>query len=136
MGRRNPNGYGCVTKLSGKRSRPWVIKVTVYDEKGHGRQTVIDYAETEADANIILAKYNNNPWNIERNKVTLADLYSRWEEVKLPKLGKSSQVSLRAAYKYCSAYYGVKYRSIRSYHMQIRSMPYEHYRKTPGLIRF
>ena len=61
MGRRNPNGYGCVTKLSGKRSHPWVIKVTVYDEKGNGRQTVIDYAETEADANIILAKYNNNP---------------------------------------------------------------------------
>ena len=118
MGRRNPNGYGCVTKLSGKRSRPWVIKVTVYDEKGNGHQTVVDYAKTEADANIILAKYNNNPWNVDRNKVTLAELYSRWEEVKLPKLGKSSQVSLRAAYKHCSAYYGVKYRSIRSYHMQ------------------
>ena len=41
MGKRNPNGYGCVTKLKGKRSKPWVIKVTVYDEEGHGREFLL-----------------------------------------------------------------------------------------------
>lgn len=118
MGKRNPNGYGCVTKLSGKRSRPYVIKVTIYDPDGKARQVPIDYAETEEQANIILANYNNNPWNIDRNKVTLVELYNRWEKIKLPKLGMSSQGNLKSAFKHCQKYYGMKYRSIRAYQMQ------------------
>ena len=78
MARRNPNGYGSVTKLKGNRSRPYVIKVTTYDEDGHGRQVPVDYAATREEANIILARYNDNPWNIDRNRVTLAELYKRW----------------------------------------------------------
>ena len=85
MGRRNPNGYGCVTKLKGNRSRPWLAKVTIYDEHGHAKQTPIGYAETEEKANILLAEYNNNPWDIDREKVTLVVLYQRWSEIKLPK---------------------------------------------------
>lgn len=118
MGKRNPNNYGCVTKLKGNRSRPWVIKVTVYDEEGHAKQVPIDYAETEEKGNIILAEYNNNPWNIDRNKVTLVELYNRWEKIKLPKLSTSLQSSLKSAFKHCSKYYGLKYRNIRAYQMQ------------------
>lgn len=80
MGKGNPNGYGCVTRLSGKRAWPWVIKVTIYNSDGSTKQVPIDYAETEEQANIILAKYNNNPWSIDRNKVTLVDLYQSWEK--------------------------------------------------------
>ena len=71
MGKRNPNGYGCVTYLKGNRSKPWVVKVTIYDEDGKGRQVPIGYEESEEKANILLAQYNNNPWDIERDKVTL-----------------------------------------------------------------
>lgn len=118
MGRRNPNGYGCVSKLAGNRTRPWVVRVTVYDEEGHGRQVVVGYEETEEKGNILLAKYNDNPWNIDREKVTLAILYQHWLELKAPRLGKSNLDSLKSAYKYCSKYYGVKYRSLKAYQMQ------------------
>lgn len=118
MGKRNPNHYGCVTKLKGNRSKPWIIKVTMYDEQGHAKQVPIAYAETQEQANILLAQYNNNPWNIDREKVTLALLYQRWAKIKLPKLGASLQNCLKAAFKYYSKYYGVKYRSIRAYQMQ------------------
>ena len=118
MGKRNPNNYGCVTKLKGKRSRPWIVKVTVYDSEGRARQVPVDYAETEEQANIILAQYNNNPWNIDRNKVTLLELYRRWSEVQLSKLGKSTQSSSKTAFNHCQKYYGMKYRSLRAYHMQ------------------
>ena len=118
MGKRNPNGYGCVTKLKGNRSRPWVVKVTVYDDQGGSKQVPVGYAESEEKANILLAEYNNNPWDIDREKVTLAVLYQRWSQIKLPKLGKSNQQSLRSAFKHCSKYYGVKYRSLKSYQMQ------------------
>ncbi len=118
MSRRNPNGYGCVTKLSGNRSRPYVVKVTVYDAEGHARQAPVGYAATREDALILLAQYNNNPWNIDREKVTLAVLYQRWLKIKAPKLSPASLYSLKAAYKHCSKYYGVKYRSLRAYQMQ------------------
>lgn len=118
MGKRNPNGYGCVTKLSGKRSRPYCVKVTVYDREGNAKQTPVGYAETEEQANILLAQYNNNPWNIQREKVTLSVLFQRWSEIKLPKLGKSNQKVLKSAYKHLNKYYGVKYRTLRAYQMQ------------------
>lgn len=118
MRKRNPNGYGCVTKLKGNRAKPWIVKVTVYDEDGHSRQVPIAYAETEEKANILLAQYNNNPWNIDREKVTLTILYQQWSKIKLPKLGASLQSSLKSAFKHCAKYYGVKYRSIRAYQMQ------------------
>lgn len=118
MAKRNPNGYGCVTKLSGNRSRPYVVKVTVYDSDGFPKQIPVGYAETKEKALILLAQYNNNPWEADRETVTLADLFQRWAEVRLPKLGESNIRSLKAAYKHLSKYYGMKYRSIRSYHMQ------------------
>lgn len=118
MGKRNPNGYGCVTKLKGNRTRPWVVKVTIYDTEGRAKQVPIGYEETEEKANIMLAQYNNNPWNIDRNKVTLVELYNRWAKIKLPKLGTALQGSLKAAFKHCTKYCGMKYRNIRAYHMQ------------------
>lgn len=116
--RRNPNRYGSITKLSGSRSRPWMIRVTVFDEDGFGRQVPIDYAKTEEEARIILAQYNDNPWAIDRNQVTLAELYRRWEEIKMPKLGATNQRCLKSAYRHLRKYYGMKYRLIRAYHMQ------------------
>lgn len=118
MGRRNPNGYGCVTKLKGNRSKPWIVKVTIYDQEGNSKQVPVGYAESEEKANILLAQYNNNPWEIDREKVTLAVLYQRWLEIKAPKLGKSNRQSLQSAFKHCSKYYGVKYRNLKSYQMQ------------------
>lgn len=118
MSKRNPNGYGCVTKLSGNRSRPYVVKVTVYDAEGNARQAPVAYAATEAEALIMLAQYNNDPWQIDREKVTLAILYQRWLKIQAPKLGASTQGSLKSAFNHCAKYYGVKYRTLKSYQMQ------------------
>lgn len=118
MARRNPNGYGCVTMLKGNRSRPWIVKVTVYDEEGNAKQVPIGYEATEEKAKIMLAQYNDNPWDIDREKVTLVILYNRWLSIKAPKLSKSTQGSLKSAFKHCSKYYGKKYRSLKAYQMQ------------------
>lgn len=119
MGRRNPNGYGCVTMLKGRRSCPWMARVTVYDKEGRHHQKPIGYAETKSDALKLLAKYNEQPWQIDRNSVTFSDLYERWLEVKAPSLGKSTIGSCKAAYNHCQRLYGMKYMNIKSYHMQI-----------------
>jgi len=66
----------------------------------------------------MLAKYNDNPWNIQQGKITFEELFELWKEKKCPKLGESNQANLKAAYNYCRNLYKKVYKDIRSYHMQ------------------
>ena len=90
---KNPNGYGTVTKLSGNRRKPWVVK-----EGKSGKQKPIGYTTTREEGLIMLAKYNNDPWDIETDKITLQGLYDLWLEKRAVKLGSSNQSSLKSAY--------------------------------------
>lgn len=110
---RNPNGYGTVTKLSGNRRKPWVVK-----EGTSGRQKPIGYTATREEGLIMLANYNNNPWNIEADKITFQELYDLWLEKRAVKLGTASICSLKSAYKHCTKLNRLQYRQIKSYQMQ------------------
>jgi integrase len=116
---RNPNGYGSVTKLSGNRRKPFVVRKTAgFDERGYPIYTVIGYYPTREDGLIALAQYNKDPWDVDRVKLTFAELYTLWLEKRCPKLGDSNQNCLRSAYGHCKTLYDLKYREIRAYHMQ------------------
>ena len=110
---RNPNRYGTVTKLSGKRRRPWIVK-----EGKTGQQKIIGYATTRDEAMILLANYNQNPWDIQADKITFKQLYELWLEKRAPKLGKSNRAQLKSAYKHCIILDDEKYKNIKSYQMQ------------------
>lgn len=84
---RNPNGYGTVAKLSGQRRRPYIVKKTIgWNDKGHPIYDIIGYAETREAGNIMLAEYNRDPWDVDRAKITLQQLFNLWKEKKAPKL--------------------------------------------------
>lgn len=110
---KNPNGYGTVTKLSGNRRKPWIIREGI-----SGKQKPIGYAATKEEGMILLAQYNNDPWDIQTEKITLQELYELWLEKRAVKLGTSNQSSLKSAYKHCSKLQKMKYRQIKSYQMQ------------------
>ena len=110
---RLPNGYGTVTKLSGNRRKPWVVK-----EGKSGKQKPIGYTATREEGLIMLANYNNDPWDIETDKITLQELYNLWLEKRAVKLGESNKSSLKSAYKHCSKLEEVRYNQIKSYQMQ------------------
>lgn len=116
---KNPNGYGSVVKLSGNRRNPFAIRKTVgWNEKGHPIYLSIGYAPTREEGMILLAEYNKSPWDIDAEKVTLESLYEQWSEKKLIKMGKSTQGSLKSAFKHCSKIKDMKYKDIKSFHMQ------------------
>lgn len=108
-----PNGYGTVTKLSGNRRKPYIVKEGI-----SGRQKPIGYAATREEGLIMLANYNNNPWDIETEKITLQELFDLWLEKRACKLGECSRNSLKSAYKHCSQLEKMKYKQIKSYQMQ------------------
>lgn len=116
---KNPNGYGTVVKLSGNRRRPFAVRKTIgWNEKGHPIYLPIGYTETREEGNILLAQYNNDPWDVDKVKITFLELFELWKEKRMPKLGDSNQRSLCSASKHCSKIYNMRYREIKAYHMQ------------------
>jgi len=116
---RNPNGYGTVWKLAGNRRNPYVAKKTIgWNTKGHPIYKVIGYFPTKQAGMIALAEYNKTPWDIDAEKTTLEDLFNQWIEKKGHKLGTSTQASLKAAYKHMRSLWNMKYKDIKSFHMQ------------------
>ena len=116
---RLPNGYGTVAKLSGKRRRPYIIKKTIgWNEKGHPIIEIVGYTATREEGLELLAQYNRDPWDVDRAKVTLQELFDLWKEKKAPKLGKSNRASLCSAFKHCSALVNKPYKQIKAFQMQ------------------
>lgn len=72
---RNPNGYGCIKKLSGKRRRPFAFVVSE-----HGKQRIVQYFADQIDAQIFQADYNKVHFHhvLPCHQITLAELYHRW----------------------------------------------------------
>lgn len=116
---RNPNGYGTVAKLSGTRRNPFIVKkVTGWKDNGQPIYSIIGYTATREEGNILLAQYNNNPWDVDKAKITLDKLFDLWKEKKAPKLGKSNRSLLCSAFKHCKTLSKLPYRNIKAFHMQ------------------
>lgn len=71
------NGMGTICKLSGKRRRPYALKVTIgWSETGVQRYKYISYHRTYREALEALNKYIDDPYTL--NSVTLSKLYDEW----------------------------------------------------------
>ncbi len=116
---KNPNGFGSVVKLSGNRRKPfWVRKTIGWNEKGHPKYETIGYYATREEGMIVLAEYNKNPWDIDGSKATFAEVHEMWLEKKYPKLGIANQKILKTAHKWTEPLWTMKYKDIKSFHMQ------------------
>ncbi len=89
-----------------------------WNEKGHPIYETIGYYPTRETGLIALAEYNQSPYDVNKAKITLEELFTLWEEKKSSKLGVSNRQSLKSAFKHCSKLFKVKYKEIRSYQMQ------------------
>lgn len=120
---RNPNGYGCVYKLSGNRRKPFCARVTdrwEYDEAtGRSRQIFVNLGTfaTRPEAFAALAAYHADPHAIP-SAATFAEIYEKWSREKFEKISYSGVKGYEAAYKYCAALYKLRFVDIRKAHMQ------------------
>lgn len=132
---RNPNGYGCVYKLSGKRRKPFAVRVTAgweLDADGRSRQRYkhLGTFATQAEAIKALAAYNEDPHAIP-DAATFAQVYDRWSSEKFEKVSDSAVSGYRIAFGYCKSLHDVKFVDIRKNHMQsvIDKCKYGHHSK-------
>lgn len=121
---KNANGFGSVYKLSGKRRKPWAVRVTVGWDIDPLNQTIkqirkhIGYYPTRAEALVALANYNSNPYDLDYNNITFSELYSKWSEQYYASITPSSSRSYVSAYNHSTPLYDMKMKEIRCNHLE------------------
>lgn len=113
------NGYGSITKLSGKRRKPWMVRITegrTYDEEKDDfklNRYVLGYYATRKEALDALITYNKNPYSLAANTFTFGEIYDIWKKENYSGLSKSTVTSRESAYKYCEPIRDMDIRNIR-----------------------
>lgn len=118
-----PNGYGSVYKLPGNRRKPWAVRITVSRTQNKDGATkwkykYLGYYETQREALNALAHYNENPYDMDANKITFAEVYDKWSAEHYPKVSESNVKGCKAAYKLCESIKDIKFNDIRKSHLQ------------------
>lgn len=108
---RRPNRSGCVVKLSGKRRRPYAVRIYKGMEEVNGRAVnkyeYLAYFEKSSEALQFLEKYNQAPVEVvkqkdKEKKHRFSEIYEMWMQElsrKPEPLSKSTMQCYQAAYK-------------------------------------
>ena len=116
---RNPNGWGSITKLSGKRRKPFMVKKTTgWDDRGYPTYMIIGYYAKRSDAMQALAEFNRDPYDVDASKITFSEIYEAWSKDEFPKLNIGMEKAYKQAYNHCSSVYDSAYKSLRKEQMQ------------------
>lgn len=119
-----PNGYGSVYKLSGKRRKPWIARKTagwdIDEASGKTKQkyNTIGYFSTRQEALTALANYNENPYDLDTNSMTFAEVYNKWTDEYFETLTPSAIRTVKSAYNYCTPIHDMRMRDIRVNHLE------------------
>ncbi|MFI3253491.1 MAG: site-specific integrase [Eubacteriales bacterium] len=108
-----PNGYGTVSKLSGNRRRPFMVR-----EGKSGKQKIIDYASSKEEALGILAKYNSHTFEQVQETMTSQELFDKFIGKRKEKLSSATIRSLTSAQRHCLSVMDYNYKDVKAYHMQ------------------
>ncbi|MEK4630315.1 site-specific integrase [Solibacillus sp. FSL R7-0682] len=120
---KNPNGYGSVFKLSGKRRKPFAVRVTAgYTDTGKQKYEYLGYYEKRDQAMMALAEYNKSPFDITKAKTTFAEVYDSMMKEKYPdgpnEKERSNWNGYNASYKSAERLHHLKFIDIRKNDLQ------------------
>ncbi|MDD3369236.1 MAG: tyrosine-type recombinase/integrase [Lachnospiraceae bacterium] len=114
-----PNGYGSITKLSGKRRKPYMVRITgdkKYDESKSDfslERFVLGYYPSKKEALEALTDYNRSPFSINKHDLTFGEIFDEYKNSKeYAALSDSSKSSKRSALNYCKPLLNLRPRDI------------------------
>lgn len=124
--KRRPNGSGTVVEMSGNRSNPYQVRANTHlDDRGYPIYDVLGNYPDRVQAEIVLAKYNENPYNVDLRSLTFTEVYERWYYRKFERSPNVTRVkrsslenAVRAAYKKCIPLHEKTYSNLRTQDMQ------------------
>lgn len=112
---RLPNGYGGITKLSGKRRNPYMVRITA-GFKDDGSQIIkpLGYFSTRKEALAFLAAYHENPLIVSSREVTFAQLYDKLCDHKFNSKGLNIPHHFSASYNWCKQLHELPFLEIKT----------------------
>ncbi len=135
-----PNGYGSVSKMSGKRRHPWRVRKTAKwamdPTTGKARQLYITvgYYATKAEALQALSDFNKDPFDLKFSSKTMKEVYEEWSERKFTEISDQNIKGYKAAWKLCEPIQNMRFVDIRIDHLQ--KLADESGKNTPTLKKF
>lgn len=97
---RLPNGYGSVVKLTGKRRRPYMVRITTgWTDDAKQIMAVLGYYHTKAEGLQALAEYNQKPIDLGTREMTFDDVYKAWSKHKFGT--EEPERHYRGSYRWC-----------------------------------
>ena len=103
-----PNGFGSITKKSGRRRKPFEIRKWI-----DGKQKVIGYEVTYESALAFLCEYNKNPLLFSPSEITFDELFCLVKAYLYPRIKERTQSSYNCAYKHLNRLYDKQFAKIR-----------------------
>lgn len=100
-----PNGYGSIYRLKGSRRNPYRVVISqgysIIDDKLKLKRTTLGYYPTKKEALAALTNYHENPYDINVDKITFEELYSKWFENHFKTLSNKSSIrTYKAAFNH------------------------------------
>lgn len=120
---KNYNGYGGISKLSGKRRKPYWVRLTtgweINEETGKAKQLykTLGYFPTRREAMLALAAYHTNPMDLTNKDITFREVYEIWSEKHFERFPKT-RGTLAPSYKKCEPLHNMKMVDIKTAHCQ------------------
>jgi integrase len=116
---RRENGTGTITKLSGKRRRPYIAKFMIgKNSDGNRRYVIVGYFATKSEASAALARFSFNPDPMSVSNLTFAQGFKMIEENIFKTKSESSVRNYLYAFKKCEPLHNKSLRSLKTLHYQ------------------
>jgi integrase len=116
---KNPNGYGTVYKMHGRRRRPYIAAVTITTD-GKRTRKALGYYATQQEALSALAEYNNQPYDLTTRGVTVQEFFNKWLAYRDKRdRGHEATKQYRITFnKHCKSVFDNQFIAIQSIHIQ------------------
>ena len=114
-----PNGYGGISKQSGRRRKPYVVRLTIgRNEKGYPVHKVLGYFKTRSEAMLALADYHKQPYNIDLQDVKTSQVFAEAMKENKRLTDSSKRIYFSAYSKYMEQIADNRYKALNLSIMQ------------------
>ena len=115
---RRANGEGSIFKLSGKRRKPWAVRITVgYEDDGKQIYKYVGYYPTKTEAKAAMREYLTNPFDLDHKSTKLKDVFERWSDQS--KLAQTTMQSYSSAFNQAKQLHNMNMRDIKAAHLEM-----------------
>lgn len=95
-----------------------MARVTDRWEDGRQIYITIGYFKSRKEANLALAEYHNNPYDVASRKLTFSEVYERWSERRFSQLSHNRAEQFKSIYKALSEFHDKPFADLKLLQLQ------------------